>query len=68
MEISTVICPRCNRAIDTQALWVTDTIDGLTCVECLTEEEHYSDENLVVAQEKLHFNKQNYNLNKKTEN
>ena len=41
--MSIIICPRCKREIDTLELWVEETKDGMTCVECLTEEEHSND-------------------------
>lgn len=41
--MSIIVCPRCKREIDTFELWMEETKDGLTCVECLTKEEHDND-------------------------
>lgn len=51
--MSLVICPRCNRKIDTLELWMQDTIDGLTCVECLTEEEFYDESSFQEEQQEF---------------
>lgn len=52
--MSIVICPRCEREIDTQRLWMEETKDGLTCVECLTKEEHANESGYKAEQ--LEFN------------
>lgn len=59
METNFIICARCNQYINTEEIWVEETKDGLTCTECLTENEFINEPIQMYTQLKIDINKKN---------